>query len=319
MRAAIYTTVLASLLPMQFSMAGVKVILHGHATQSNARLRLEDVATVSGDLPQRETLRRFVLPAKGRPGDTVTYGREELTQWLQRQYVSSASPAAFAGAGRVVVYREVKELPADAYIETASQALEAQLADLGERIEMAPSGRYRNVRLPNAATKLTARVADARVRSQMMVWVDAIVNGERYTSIPVAFRVHWWRDALVVRASLQAKTALTPKTVALETIDAARTRGEVLIDVKTLEGKRLKHDMNERATLRESDLEEIPPVAAGEPIEVFARVGHVIVRTAAVAARDGHEGERIRAHLNGSSETLDVRVIGKGQAVVGSL
>jgi flagellar basal body P-ring formation protein FlgA len=128
--------------------------------------------------------------------------------------------------------------------------------------------------------------------------------------------VRWIRPALVTREPLASKLALSESQVVLKELDAAGSHGEPLVSVAQLQGKRLRRELGENAVIGSEDIEDQPPVAAGEKIDVYAKVGGVVVRTVGVAQRDGFNGDRINVRLANPPETLRVQVIGANRAAV---
>lgn len=190
------------------------------------------------------------------------------------------------------------------------------LAGKPGRVEVMLVGRYREAGFPAGELKLSSRLAAGRIQPRMHVWVDVSLNGRVVRSVPVAFDVRWLRQALVTREPLAAKLALNPSRVVLKEIDVAGAHGEPLIDVGQLEGKRLRRELGVNAVIGAEDIEDQPPVAAGENIDVYAKVGGVVVRTVGVAQRDGFNGDRINVRLANRPETLRVQVIGVNRATV---
>jgi flagella basal body P-ring formation protein FlgA len=184
------------------------------------------------------------------------------------------------------------------------------------RVEVMRVGRYQEVSLPAGELQLSSRVAAHRFQPRLHVWVDVSLNGRVVRSIPVAFDVRWIRPALVTREPLAAKLPLNESQVVLREIDAAGSHGEPLVHVAQLRGKRLRRALGGDAVIGLEDIEDQPPVAAGEKIDVYAKVGGVVVRTAGVAQRDGFNGDRINVRLANRPETLRVQVVGVNRAAV---
>jgi len=133
--------------------------------------------------------------------------------------------------------------------------------------------------------------------------------------VPVAFDVRWLQEALVARSPMAARTSLSEDQFIVEEVDAAAARGEP-VTVEQLQSKRLRHELPAGAVLGKEDIEVIPDVTAGERLDVYSGVGSVVVRTVAVAQRDGFRGDRINVRLEQAQQSLRVEVIGKNRAKV---
>ena len=171
------------------------------------------------------------------------------------------------------------------------------------------------VAVPAGTVQLTSRSIPNRVRSRMVVWVDVTVDGRLRRSMPVAFDVRWLQEALVARAPMAARTSLSEDQFVVEEVDAAAARGEP-VTLGQLQSKRLRHELPAGAVLGKEDIEAIPDVTSGERLDVYSGVGSVVVRTVAVAQRDGFRGDRINVRLEQAQQSLRVEVIGKNRAKV---
>lgn len=172
-----------------------------------------------------------------------------------------------------------------------------------------------DVAVPTGTVQLSSRSIPKRVRPRMVVWVDVTVDGRLRRSVPVAFDVRWLQEALVARSAMAARTSLNEDQFVVEKVDAAAARGEP-ITVEQLQSKRLRHELPAGAVLGGDDIEAIPDVTAGERVDVYSSVGSVVVRTVAVAQRDGFRGDRINVRLEQAQQSLRVEVIGKDRAKV---
>jgi flagella basal body P-ring formation protein FlgA len=150
----------------------------------------------------------------------------------------------------------------------------------------------------------------------MLVWVDVSVDGHVRRTLPVSFEVRWIKPALVVNEHVAAKLELGADRVTLREVDVARAHGEALTSVAQLQGKRLRRELGANAVLGSEDIEDKPPVAAGEQIAVLASVGRVTVRTVGIAQRDGFSGDRIGVRVGDGKQRLRAKVIGENQVRV---
>jgi flagella basal body P-ring formation protein FlgA len=207
-------------------------------------------------------------------------------------------------------------LSADEYCSFAKRELLRALADREGTVTATLAGRYADVDLPADHSRLTARFNAGQVRPRMLVWVDVSVDGRVRRTVPVSFEVSWLRSVLVSNEILPAKLELSAERVALREVNAAGAHGEPLTELAQLQGKRMRREIGAGAVLSAADVEDKPPVEAGEQIDVYATVGRVRVRTVGIAQRDGFNGDRIGVRVSDGKQSLQVRVIGENEARV---
>ena len=208
-----------------------------------------------------------------------------------------------------------QRVAAESYIAAARAAL-ANSADEGLEIES--SGAYRDVLVPVGALEMRPRVPRGVPRPRSVVWVDMMVDGRLRASLPVGFTLHRWERVLVAKERLPAKAVLDAEQFEHRTVDVAAVNGGAVREAGMLAGKRLRREIAAGAAISTSDLQDIPAVLSGEKIAVYARIGRVVVRTAAVAEHDAFAGDVIDARLPGTGESVHVRVSGNNTAWVSS-
>jgi len=283
--------------------------LKSNATQDGSTLPLQAVA--GGATTAQATLE---LPLKGRVGDTVVYTRAELGALIERRLPGAR--LRWSGAERVLVYRRGQALAAGQYVAWAQERLQSQLAGSEGRFEIAPIGDYRDLNLPGGAVNAKAHFDAGVGRRETRVWLDLLVDGNFYTTVPVQFRVRHFLSALVLLQTGTAHLPLGAAQVEQREVDVSEVRGAALRAPQQLAGMRLRHDVAAGVALSEEDIELRPPVRSGSEIQVFATVGSIVVQTGAVAQRDGFIGQRIGAWLPKNNEQLMVEVIGEDRAIV---
>lgn len=209
------------------------------------------------------------------------------------------------------------EVHARAYVAAAAAELERAFATFDGRIELEPRGKYSDLKLRDVeAVQLRVRSVRAEMASLAVVWVDIVSGGRALRRVPVRFGVRWFRSALVARARLSSRTALTPEMFELRETDTAHLGGRVVTQFAEIVGQRLRRDVTARAVLALDAIEARPPIETGEVIQVTATVGGVRVQRAAIAQRDGFAGQRIAARVVDGSDVLRVEVVGEDLAKV---
>jgi flagella basal body P-ring formation protein FlgA len=231
---------------------------------------------------------------------------------------AASGPAASAARAEVASIAVPQRVAAQAYVSAAREALAAELSERDGRFELETRGRYRDLAFEvEAPVRLTARVANTHALPSLVVWMELEAGGRIVQRVPVRFAVRWLKPALVAKRGLDAKAALAAELFELREVDVSRVHGgAVVASPAQLEGKRLRRDLAANAVLALADVEDRPPVEAGERIQVRAYVGRVTVQTTAIAERDGFVGARIAARVPGAEVRLRVEVTGENQARV---
>jgi flagella basal body P-ring formation protein FlgA len=303
---------------LNVALADVLVELHPHVELDHNHLQLRDIATLHGDKHSIDILGTVVLPMRGKVGEAVQYRQNAIAKYVAQKYPRLAREEQFSGAESVTVIRSGEPLAFTRYTRAAKLALDTKLQKAGERITTELYGEYRDVMIPKGTLTLRTQVDTSNIRLNMKAWVQVVVDGQLYTSIPVAFKVKWLQQALALKQLTEAKTLLTEDMLTSIETNRAETAGTLVTDLSELRGKRLRHEMEAGAVLRLEDLEEKPLVISGSEVTVFAQVGSVVVQTKAIAERDGFRGQLINAHTSNTQEKLIVEVIGEGRTIVGS-
>lgn len=296
--------------------AAVLLELKEQAVQNTTVLPLGEVATISGAAALQKGLRDIVLPGKGKVGDTVTYTRDEITQQIGRQHPDWAPLLRWSGAQRVLVQRRGVMVAAQEYIGWAREYLLAHWATKSGHFLLQPINEYRPLIIPDGTRSISARFTDDTVRRTSKVWLDIAVDGRPYSSAAVIFDVRWLDSAWVLKQRGSARQNLGEAMLSNTEVDVSLTNGALLKDVRQLIGKRLRHDVEAGVALGAGDLEDKPAIEQGAVVQVFTKVGRVLVRTQAVAQRDGYIGQRIAVKNAQTNEQLTVEVIGENRAVV---
>lgn len=315
-RCGIAVTPLALLINV--ATADVVVELHSRVELERNVMRIRDLATLRGNKQEIGALGIINLPIKGKVGDTVQYRRSDIEKYILQQRSNLRERIRFSGAERVAVLRKGKSLSAEVYTKAAKLVLDQKLARVDEAITTQLAGSYRDLVIPYGVLRLEPRTETSNVRQDMKVWMKIEVDGQVYTSIPIAFKVNWPQLAYVLTRSGSAKSSFTEDMVTKAEVNGAAITGELATTWDQLQSKRLRHEVAAGAALRLEDIEEMPLIAAGEEVDVATQVGGVMVRTKAIAENDGYMGQIIKTRVAKTKEKLAVEVTGKGRAIVSS-
>ena len=228
--------------------------------------------------------------------------------------MAQAVPAATTPPRARAAITASQQIAADSYVSLARGALAHTLSGQEGDVEIAPVGAYREMRVPAGGLEMVARPARNALRSRAIIWVDVFVDGHLRASRPVTFALHCWLPALVAKERLAAKTVPDVQRFEMRTADVAALSGTPVRDTNLLVGKRLRREVRADAVMSVEDLEDLPPVQRGGRIAIYARVGRIVVKSAAIAERDGFAGDVISARLPATGERVKVRVTGDNTA-----
>lgn len=316
MRAQLFWGIFFWLGISEFASAAILVELRDKAEQNTIALPLAAVINVSGAKESEGALFRVALPAKGRVGDTVTYTRSEITQFIGATHPEWSKLLRWSGADRVLVQRRGITLPADEYIGWARERLQERWSTKNGRFELKPISEYRPIMIPVGACSVVARFDGDAVRRTTKVWLDIAVDSQHYTTVVVAFDVRWLHPALVLKQRGSARQKLSAAMVTSTEANISLTNGAVVEDMQQLIGKRLRHDVEAGVPLAAGDVEVKPTIESGDAVQVYAKVGRVMVQSRAIAQRDGNTGQKIDVKNTKTNEQLTVEVIGENRAIV---
>jgi flagella basal body P-ring formation protein FlgA len=278
---------------------------------------LGDIASLEAPAGQlARQLLRTRIGRSPRPGYLAHVTRHQVAARLEQAAPGIHRQIEWRGAGFVRIRAGGLSYDAQTYIGPARGLLEEQLASHYERFELKAVGRPKDIVLPAGRVTVQPTIKEPFVlNKRISVWVDLLVDGEHFRSIPVWFDVSVWQDALVAVRAIDAESAVEPADLALAHRDIAAVRGVPVTSDAQLDGKRLKRRISKGHVLTLDALESVPAVAKGQQVNVRAIAGRVSIGTSAIAMADGQENDRIWVRKPDSNETYSVVVVGKGMAV----
>lgn len=298
--------------------APVEVELRAQSEVAGDSFRLGDVAEVrGGEGALAAELRAMRIGRSPRAGGVLALERAALERWLAAARPGLGATLRVLGADRALVQRgPLQRIEWRAVRREAQRALRSSLAAHYEELELAPArAGDRAWPVPEGALRLEARVPALPVRGgRSTVWVDLIVDGRAYQSVPVTFGVRGLRDVLVTRRDLEPGALLRPGDVAARRADAAALEDFPVPADAELGALRAVRPLRAGTALTLANVARARAVRRDEEIRVRAAVGAIAVETTAVATRDATAGEVIRVRNAGSGQMFSVRVTAPGLA-----
>lgn len=301
------------------SVGDVQVTLRDSALIGDSRVRLSDVAVVSGR--SRRLVARLgavdVGPAPW-PGDHLLLRRSTLAAHLRRlQRSLDGAVVHWSGPDAVSIRRDVRQVDSGAIQSVAEQALEVWLAQrplLRHQVSvLAPP-----VAVPVAAGPLTLS-ACGLAASQMpagivTVWVELQVDGWVARRVPVVLFVRAFVRRWSARADLPSGRPIAEGD--FEPADVELQAPYRLVPTDLPLGTRLARPLLAGQLLEQGHVAEVFDVTRGALITADVRMGQVNVQARAEALQDGRNGQRVRVRIAGATSPVLAQVIGPGRVQV---
>ncbi|HEX6972392.1 MAG TPA: flagellar basal body P-ring formation chaperone FlgA [Limnochordia bacterium] len=154
--------------------------------------------------------------------------------------------------------------------------------------------------------ELEIRVAPLREppAGPLVAQVQLAVDGRVVEQLAVRAEVTVRRPVLVAKSDLPRHAPLAVSDVGVEERAARLIPRGALADPAQVVGMRLVRPVRQGTVLTERMVEPVPDVAAGEAVQLLARVGAVTVAAEGVLLEDGRLGERVPVRNKGSGEIV---------------
>lgn len=230
--------------------------------------------------PELALMRKLVdLPIGRVPRgtSTATLQREALAQWLRRDAGLTEGEVEWRGADSAQVRRAGRQVSGEQIAAAAVGALQAQLAALGVRAQVAPQYVPRDVEAPAGEVRLQPRsLAHAVLRKRMVLWVDLRGDGGFIRTVPVALQVDG-AESMDLLASANAAAGL------------------------------------QQATGDEAPARALALVTRGDWATLRSTAGVVALESRVEVLQDGQPGQRVRVRQAGATGVVFARVVGPAQ------
>lgn len=303
-------SLLAALMLLPLPVLGAQVLtLAPTALAAGARVTLADVASApAGAAPALGTVDLAPAPL---PGYTLRLTRAEIARILRAR----ALPFTLADDGPAVVQVERRSQAYDnaQVTQAAGQALHALAAADDIRLELAPGAPLPDLPLPTGVVDLRVRPPAPHVLRQRhpTVWVDVVVAGAFYRTVPVGFELHAWRPALVAAHALDAGSEPRCGDFAARDVDLTALPGPAIDDCRALRG-RLVRALGRDEPLLQAQLRQPAAVAQGDTVTLQFIEGAIVLESRATALADGAVGDHIDVRPSGARQAVRADVAGAG-------
>ncbi|PRC93904.1 flagellar basal body P-ring formation chaperone FlgA [Solimicrobium silvestre] len=289
----------------------VHAVLQAEVLVDGRVITLGDVARLSGASPAAlDTLRGVQLATAPQPGYSSHLTQREVLRLLHEAGIQEL---VVEGADATTVMTVAIPFDPEPLVAVAKTSLAGSLRRDGLSLELTHSETLPVIRLPRGEVTLRPRQASVdRPRSHMVAWVDILLDGSFYRSVPVSFSVSALQQVLVTRSSLNKGQVLSCDNVELEQRDIAQLAANPQVgDCSNLK-RRLRRNLSTGEVLLSGELEAIPAVSEGDIVTLEVTKGAVVLESHALALTDGQVGQRISVRATLSQEPVLAMVIAPG-------
>jgi len=307
----IFTLVLLCCAPWCAAQGIAHAVLQANVMVEGKVVTLGDIAKLSGarqeQLDNYGTVQLAIAP---QPGYSLHLSQHEVQRLINE---AGLSEIALEGANATIVTAVATPFNPEKLVATAKAGLTNSLHRDGLTLEIVQNGTLPAINLPHGEVTLRTRPITAeRARSQMVVWIDVMLDGSFYRSVPVSLNVTSVQQVLVARSALLKGQTLSCDNVDVETRDAAALSSAPQDSDCAKLHRRLRRNLSAGDVLLSGELEAIPAISEGESVTLQVTSGAVVLESKAQALTDGQVGQRIAVRAALSQEPVLAMVIAPG-------
>jgi flagella basal body P-ring formation protein FlgA len=294
------------------------VRLKQQAELSTATYALGDISEIaSADARLERRLAATPVGKTPRIGYAETVQRRTIADLIERGDPQLRAAIRWEGAEAVTVRGRGQKVSVDALLRAAVGALYAAVGNAVPHLEVDLLSNLENIHVPAGALRITPRIQPHPALSKRMcVWLDLQVDGKDYRTVPVWFAVKAFQPALVARVPLRAGDAPRLQDFATETLDVTTFGSAPLARDAPLDAVRLRKPLDAGMPLLAAHVEERPPVARNQPVEVRVTLGSIQIEIAGVALSDARLGEVVKVRNPASNDSFPATVIADGKVLI---
>ncbi len=272
-----------------------ELVVRTSALVRGTDVRIADVCDVLPAGHEAAAIGAIVLGPTPVPGYSRAITRNEMLQAL----VVAGHPAgrfAVKGANETLVQGVVTELPAGELTEAANTALRALLEQERADVETEVISRVRHLQVPPGRQSLEMR---ARVRSgqlgqtSALVDVEVMVDGERFKTVAVQYRITRYRQVLKTLGPIRAGAPLGPENLAFSREKASETPGLYVTTFDAVAGMIARRNLSANQLITLTDVSEPALIRRGELVTVVLTRGNIKVTAKGIANHDAIRGENV--------------------------
>ena len=297
--------------------ADVELELKDDVILSGPFYTVADIARVSASTAE---LQRQVSELKLAAVPRISYKKRVRIQ----DVVTRVQAAQFKGSGRikhkgrefVLIQSEGSTVSTGRLQLEAESALRRWLAERYTDYSVTVGSVPDTLAVPAGRLGFQANVGTSdKVSRRMRVWLDVLVDGEHYQSLPIWFSVEVKELVPVAKYKAKKDSRLVKEQYVFVSRDIGNLEGRPLTAAE-FGNLRLKKDIRAGEVLTQEKVELRPAISTGEWVEVQLQYGAIGLRMRARADEDGGVGQVIRLRNPNGGAVFFARVTGEGKVVV---
>lgn len=217
------------------------------------------------------------------------------------------SPAASA------MPRASQHIDAARVVAAARKQIDAQLGSERGAAQVTVVGMPEDLTVPEGAATLSLRPLTGRwPRARIGVPVDISVNGQIVRSATVWFALSLHRQVLSYAGDATPGAPASSLKLVPRDVDVAAVQGEVVKDLREVQGLRLRHPVLADAIVVREDFERIPDVDRQERVQVMVTMGSIHMQAKGTAMAKGDAGEIVPVLVDNAEAPVHARITDRG-------
>jgi len=300
-------TILSVLIINVGSAFGWTVEIQQSATVSSSTIKLADVC--SNDIP--EIYADIILAGNGTPGNKTCISRQQILRKLV--FANASAKVRFTGNDYCTVTSTGNQISEN----ILQQVLIKELSKLlPEKYSGAPESSIELVgQLPEvtigAGWNLTLDTTRILTPGRNLVRVR-LNSGQQNARFSVTVTCHVWGETASINSLTHKGQLIEPHMVSWSWSDLAETDKATAIGRESVIGMVAAKRLTKGLIIREPDLNAVPLVHQGEPVEMKIERSGIAVSTTGVARRDGALNQIVPVRSDIDGRIVSGRVIGPG-------
>lgn len=296
----------ASLCPAQETTIHARLL--NTATATGPVIRLGEIARLSGGTEQDRILLAGVpLTEAPAPGFTAHLSRREIERLLNAAGVYGT---LIEGANSVDIVTASTLTDPSAMVKLAQTALINSLHTNPAQISAEPQAPLPMLHLPHGQVSFRIRNYPPQpLHPLMTVWVDVLLDGNYYQTVPVTFRISAMETVWIARTSLPKHMQPGCANLEQRQTDVSSLPSPPLAGDCASFGLRLRRDLQAGDVLLGNELEPVPAISEGDTVKLELSEGGINIEAGALALTDGLIGQQIPVQATTSKEAVIATVI----------
>ncbi|MCP4146007.1 MAG: flagellar basal body P-ring formation protein FlgA [bacterium] len=300
-------TILSILILNASSAFGWTVELQQSATVSSLNIKLADVC--SNDIP--EEYADIILAGNGAPGNKTCISRQQILRKLV--FANASAKVRFTGNDYCTVTSAGSQI-------SENKLQKVLIKELSKLLPGKKPG------APESSIELVGKLPEVTISSGWNLTLDTsrtltpgrnlvrvrLNSGQQNTRFTVTVTCHIWGETASINSLTHEGQLIEPHMVSWSWSDLSETDKAIAIGRESVIGMVAAKRLTEGLTIREPDLNAVPLVHQGEPVEMKIERSGIAVSATGVARRDGALNQIVPVRSDIDGRIVSGRVIGPG-------